>query len=126
MVTDMTDVPELGDSMATTTSVAPLRGVLKGLRKWFDEHFGQKLMNMGNILKRPHQIDTYNCSICVMSTIAHGIFGDPLWRQCDVSMHRIGWFLEVVKHEESHVRASPVSELDRYWPCMVYADTQPT
>ena len=48
-----------------------------------------------------------------MSTIAHGIFGDPLWQQCNASVHRIDWFLEFGKREEQlNVSAGPVSELD--------------
>ena len=94
------------------SGVTPPPGVvLKGLRKWCNERFGWKLMNMGNTLKRPHQTDTNNCSICTLSTIAHGIFGDPLWQQQSASTHRINWFLELDKHKKLHVSAGPVSQL---------------
>ena len=81
--------------MVTSGTTPPPGEALKGLRKWFNKQFGQKLMNMGNILKRPHQTDTHSCAICAMSTIAHGVLGDPLWIQCDASAHRIHWFLKL-------------------------------
>lgn len=94
------------------SGVAPLPGdVLKGLQKWCNERFGWKLMNMGNTLKRPHQTDSNSCSICTMSTIAHGIFGDPLWQQHNSSTHRISWLLELGKYKELRAPAGPVSEL---------------
>lgn len=102
----------LGDSMVISGAAPFPSEVLKGLQKWCDKRFGWKLMNMGNTLERPHQTDTNSCSICAMSTIAHGIFGDPLWQQCNASAHRINWLLELSEHEESHVSAGPVSGLD--------------
>lgn len=98
--------------MAVSDSTPPPDDILKGLRKWFKKQFGQKLMNMGNILKRPHQTDTYSCAICAMSTIAHGILGDPLWRQRDAPMHRINWFLELSRCEELCSSGGSVSKLD--------------
>jgi hypothetical protein len=89
-----------GDSMVESGVAPPPDEVLKGLRKWFDKEFGQKLMNSGNILERPQQIDTYSCSICAMSTIAHGIFEDQLWTQPNAQTHRIRWFLELDKFEQ--------------------------
>lgn len=82
--------------------------VLKGLRKWLDNQFGWKVMNLGNVLKRPRQTDTYSCSVCAMSTITHGIFGDPLWQQPNASIHRIHWLLELKKYEELYTRREPV------------------
>ena len=79
----------LGDSMVASSIAPPPAEILKGLRKWCSERFGWKLMNMGNTLKRPRQADTYSCAICVMSTIAHGVFGDSLWQQCNASANRI-------------------------------------
>ena len=114
----------LGDSMVMS-GVAPLPdAVLMGLRKWFNERFGWKLMNMGNTLRRPHQTDTTSCSICAMSTITHGIFGDPLWQQCDASTHRINWLLELSKHEELDISVGPVSKFNWYGPCVTH--TWPT
>lgn len=81
--------------MVASGTTPPPSEALKGLRKWFDNQFGRKLMNMGNILKRPHQTDTHSCAICAMSTIAHGVLGDPLWIQRDASVHRIRWLLEL-------------------------------
>jgi hypothetical protein len=102
----------LGDSMVASTLVTPPGKVLKGLQKWCNEWFGWKLTNMGNTLERPHQTDTHSCSICAMSTIAHGIFGDPLWQQRSASMHRVAWLLELNKHEELHISVGPVSVAD--------------
>ena len=70
----------------------------------------RKLMNVGNTLKHPHQTDTYGCSICTISTIAHGVFGDPLWRQRDASTNRISWFLKLIKHGELFVSGGHVIE----------------
>ena len=84
------------------SGVAPPPGeVLKGLRRWLDEQFGWKVINLGNVLKRPHQTDTHSCSICAISTISHGVFGDPLWRQPNASTHRIHWLLKLGEHELS-------------------------
>ena len=99
--------------MAVSDSAPPPDNILEGLRKWFKKQFGEKLMNMGNVLKRPRQTDTYSCSICAMSTIAHGVFGDPLWQQRDAPTHRINWLLKLSQHEESHVSVGPVSGLNQ-------------
>jgi len=73
----------LGDSMVTS-DVAPFPGeVLKG-----------------------------SCSICAMSTIAHGVFGDPLWQQPNASAHRIKWLLELNNHEVSDISVRPASEFN--------------
>jgi len=101
----------LGDSMVVSEATPPPDEVLKGLRKWFDKRFGWKVMNVGNVLERPRQTDTYSCSICAMSTIAHGIFGDPLWQQPDASTHRICWLLKLCEYEELHTSGEPVCGL---------------
>ena len=101
----------LGDSMVVSEATPPPDEVLKGLRKWFDKRFGWKVMNVGNILERPRQTDTYSCSICAMSTIAHGIFGDPLWQQPNASTHRIRWLLKLCEYEELHTSGEPVCGL---------------
>lgn len=100
----------LGNSMARSGVAHPPGEVLKGLREWFRKRFKRKLMNMGNTLKCPRQTDTYSCSICTMSTIAHGIFKDPLWQQRNASTHRIHWFLTLGEHKELCLFAEPVSK----------------
>lgn len=111
MTKDGKDLLVVGDSMVASDIAPPPDEVLKGLRKWFSEQFGQKLMNTGNTLRRPHQTDTYSCSICAMSTIAHGVFGDPLWRQSNASTHRINWLLEISKRDGLRASLRPVSKL---------------
>lgn len=103
--------------MVTSSVAPPPEAVLKGLRKWFDQRFGQKLMNMGNTLERPHQTDTYSCSICAMSTIAHGVFGDPLWQQHSASTHRLSWLLKIDKFDRSCLSVGRVSKLHSYGLC---------
>jgi hypothetical protein len=100
-----------GDSMVISGATPPPDEVLKGLRKWLDKRFGWKVMNLGNVLERPHQTDTYSCSICTMSTIAHGIFGDPLWQQRNASVHRIHWLLKLGKYEGLYTSQEPVCGL---------------
>lgn len=96
--------------MAASAIAPPFDKMLKGLRKWITEQFGWKLMNLGNILSRPLQTDTYSCSICALSTIAHGIFGDPLWTQRNASAHRLNWFLELTRDIESNASGKPVRQ----------------
>ena len=120
MMRDEKNLLVLGDSMVMSGVAPPPDEVLKGLRKWFNERFGWKLMNMGNTLKRPHQTDTYSCSICAMSTIAHGVFGDTLWQQHNASTHRIGWLLEIRKHNEFDDPVEPVSVLNSRESHVVY------
>jgi len=86
------------------------RDALVGLRKWLNETFGWNVTNVGNVLKRPHQTDPYSCAICAMSTIAHGIFGDPLWRQRDASAHRIRWFIKLGEGGKLDVPRAPVGK----------------
>lgn len=98
--------------MDMSSTAPPPDEVLNGLRKWFKTQFGQKLMNVGNVLKCPHQTDTYSCSICAMNMIAHGILGDPLWQQHNAPTHRINWLLELSGYEESCISADDVSNLN--------------
>ena len=69
-------------------------------------------MNIGNVLQRPRQPDTYSCAICTMSTIGHGIFGDPLWTHQDASVHRIRWLLTLSENEGISIPRDPVSRRD--------------
>ncbi|KAF9784786.1 hypothetical protein BJ322DRAFT_1196341 [Thelephora terrestris] len=99
-----------GDSLAASGTAPPPDEVLKGLRKWFNQQFSSKLMNIGNVLQRPRQPDTYSCAICTMSTIGHGIFGDPLWTHQDASVHRIRWLLTLSENEGISIPRDPALE----------------
>lgn len=99
----------VGDSMATPGTARPPAEALKGLRRWFQEQFGWKLLDVGNTLERPFQPDSYSCAICAMNTISHGIFNDPLWTSREASVHRIRWLLKLNEHEGLAVTKEPVS-----------------
>jgi hypothetical protein len=77
------------------------RKVVEGLDLWFHGEFGKHLLTLGHKLIRPTQFDGHSCSICTMNTIAHGIFGDPLWMQDSAPRYRIAWFNELAKFEAS-------------------------
>jgi hypothetical protein len=80
--------------------------VVEGFNIWFEKEFGTVLAVLGNLLERPMQNDGNSCSICTMSTISHGLFGDCLWNQPDADIHRVKWFIDLVNEFEE---PSPVS-----------------
>ncbi|KAF9780748.1 hypothetical protein BJ322DRAFT_1011530 [Thelephora terrestris] len=98
-----------GDSMVVHRNVPPPQEALNGLGQWLEATLGWKPANEGNILERPHQTDTVSCSVCTLNTIAHNIFGDPLWEQRNAAVHRVSWLLEFEKYERLDVPVEPVS-----------------
>lgn len=66
--------------------------------------FGGKFSETGNSLAHGVQEDGISCIPVTMNTIAHGIFGEPLWTHEHWYLDRMKWFLKLVPKLIQHVQ----------------------
>ena len=66
--------------------------VIRDLQVWLKSVFGHTFADKGNSLEHGIQADAISCIPAAINTIAHGIFGDPLWTPEDRFLDRMKWF----------------------------------
>ncbi|KIJ10894.1 hypothetical protein PAXINDRAFT_157495 [Paxillus involutus ATCC 200175] len=70
---------------------------LKNLQRWLRTRFGSIFVHGKEHLEHGNQQDCYSCGIVTANTIAHAMFGDPLWQPEGRSKARAEWFVMLVK-----------------------------
>jgi hypothetical protein len=68
------------------------------LTKRFGSHFRED----NDTLAHGKQDDFHSCGIVSANTIAHNVFGDPLWNASNKTLERVSWFNTISR---SHARA---------------------
>lgn len=94
--------------MVKQGDVPPPPEVLTGLKRWLTAAFGWGPISEGNVLVRPHQTDSVSCSICSLNTIAHNVFGDKIWKQCDAPVLQASWLLKFAHYKRLKDPNKPV------------------
>ncbi|KAL1661458.1 hypothetical protein GGF50DRAFT_61078 [Schizophyllum commune] len=85
-----------GDSLSQSGSRAPT-ALLKNILKWLKDVLGISASLKGDSLPRTMQIDSYNCGLFTVNTIAHAALGVPLHQSTEGHVHRLEWFLVLAK-----------------------------
>lgn len=71
----------LGDSNAAVDEKPgkAVEAVLNAVSKWLLAEFGYQFVCAGNSLPIGRQQDAYSCGVCAINSLAHILFGDPLF-----------------------------------------------
>ncbi|KAI5884956.1 uncharacterized protein SCHCODRAFT_01176952 [Schizophyllum commune H4-8] len=85
-----------GDSLSQSGSLAPT-ALMKNILKWLKDTLGISARLKGDSLPRTKQVDSYNCGLFTVNTIAHAALGVPLHRSTEGHVHRLEWFLVLAK-----------------------------
>ncbi|KAL1684578.1 hypothetical protein GGG16DRAFT_68050 [Schizophyllum commune] len=85
-----------GDSLSQSGSPAPT-ALLKNILKWLKDTLGISAVLKGDSLPRTMQVDSYNCGLFTVNTIAHAALGEPLHQSTEGHIHRLEWFLVLAK-----------------------------
>ncbi|KAJ8700697.1 hypothetical protein PTI98_003700 [Pleurotus ostreatus] len=80
-----------GDSLAGQGSWPPDTFV-RAVRRWLDYLDLGAFTNEHDSLLHGDQTDMFSCGVATLNTIAHVVFGDPLWSQKRNVRERISWF----------------------------------
>ncbi len=65
------------------------------LRLWLSTRFDLDPEDGIDAMIHGKQDDTFNCGPASANTIAHQVFGEPLWTPDTAVSHRIQWFLHL-------------------------------
>lgn len=79
-----------GDSLVTC--LGPPVQFFRYLRRWLYDNFCLDVDELGDCLQHGIQQDSFSCGIVAVNTIAHAVFGKPLWTKQNAAHHRIEWF----------------------------------
>lgn len=78
--------------------------LISAIQQWLRARFSGPFQDLGCSLAHPIQPDTFSCVICAGNTIAHGIFGDPLWNVQRRGLERASWFIVLEEPKTMEVR----------------------
>ncbi|EIW74508.1 hypothetical protein CONPUDRAFT_159809 [Coniophora puteana RWD-64-598 SS2] len=92
--------------------------IMEPLTRWLKYEFnGSKFKELGNTLPHGVQEDSSSCGICTVNTIAHNLFGEPLFKHKDRLKHRISLFIDLSDHQitlETPARAVASQRLENF------------
>ncbi len=72
---------------------------MRDTQKWLKARFKGPFTELGNVLAHGTQHDAISCIPCSANTIAHGVFGEPLWQPETRFVDRFRWFRRLVAKE---------------------------
>lgn len=94
-----------GDSL--TGSYPPPVQLVAYTQQWLRARFTGPFQDLGCSLVHAIQPDTFSCVICAGNTVAHGIFGDPLWNVQCCGLERTSWFIKLQRPKVRTVAEFP-------------------
>ncbi|EEB88926.1 hypothetical protein MPER_13042 [Moniliophthora perniciosa FA553] len=74
--------------------------VIENTQKWLKACLNGPFKYLGNTLEHGVQEDFISCIPAAMNTIAHGVFGEPVWKPERRYLDRIAWFTLLVPNPE--------------------------
>ncbi|TDL15221.1 hypothetical protein BD410DRAFT_809111 [Rickenella mellea] len=101
---------QYGDSLSHAGNKP--RQMILALQSWFKERFNGSFTCKGDTLTHGRQQDTLSCGVCMQNTIAHALFGDPIFTHRTRRQLRMQNFTELASQHNQRLLVPTSDAID--------------